>query len=134
MEVYLLVPNNLENIYKVFEQSRNLFGRQEKRGIFVFSSFNETCIRIAREVAINVGCDLNISQILGDSSSAEGFPEKEFWPNRSIYILVVTSDVATTIAKEVDPGCKYDNIPMDVLYRLQDTHPETSSDIEDDTN
>lgn len=134
MEVYLLVPNALEKIYKVYEQCSSLFGRQKERGLFVFSSFNETCLGIAREIAINVGCDLNVSQILGDSFGAESFPEKEFWPNESIYIMVVTADVAKTIAKEVDSGCKYDNIPMDVLYRLKDTHPGTSSDTEVETD
>jgi hypothetical protein len=129
METYIIVPDSLQKIHPIFEQCGNLFRR--KNGLFLYSSINEKCMDVARGISVAINCDFRIDRNLDSEGGAEKFPEKHWWPNFFIEILVVPAEVGRVIAKKIDPDCAYDNIPIDTLFRLKDVFPEERSDDDD---
>jgi hypothetical protein len=120
MEIYLVVPDDLEKIYSLYEQCRQLFSRQRER-VFIHSSFNEKCIGVAREIALRVGISFSVDPNLdGGGCGIKEFTKKHRWPTHCAQIFVVQPDNARAVAKFLDPGCASDAIPIDVLFRLKD--------------
>jgi hypothetical protein len=128
MEVYLLVPDDLEKTHGVYEQCRRLFSRQRDT-VFIYSTFHEKCIGVAREIALNILVDFEVSLDLGASEDkVEKFCQKNYWPNHFIQILVLDAETARFMAKLLDMGCNYDDLPFDTLIRLKDVPVPESPD------
>lgn len=127
MEIYFVVPDDLNKTHFVFETCGQIFSRQAEK-VFLFSNFNEKCIGVALEIAKNIGCSFKVDMYLNSEGTATvDFPKRHYWPNHQIYVLVVQGHIAHAIAKIFDPDSiksRMPAIPTDVLFRLKDIFPE----------
>jgi hypothetical protein len=88
---------------------------------------------VAREIALQIGCNFSVDQNLNsENKAAKEFPKKHYWPNQFIEILVLQGDIARVMAKELDPGCASDAISTDTLFRLKDIFPKEKENEEID--
>lgn len=118
MRVYLVVPTQ-SNALTLFEESRNLFVRNES--LFIYSSFSENCIQCAIKIAdgakkLLLSVDVRLSSI--DPKNFEEFCTYHYWPNHFTNILVVEKVVAEMIREQLDPE-NTEVIPIDTFFCLK---------------
>lgn len=119
MEVYLIVPNNPRKIHSLLKQCEHLFSRQSER-VYISSLVDRKCISVTHKIALRVGIGFSVNGNFEEAEDTIKFFKEHSWPNNLVLIFVVAVGVAKVVAKFFDPGCAFDAIPPDTIFRLKD--------------